>query len=160
MKNEISRGAEVYSEDVFQVLVDYEISRSIRYPTPLSMLHIQITHTPMNEKTFHAAPMIFTTALNGHLRSVDIPSGAGNNYKVLLPTTSESGLRSVCDRLLSIFRNKFNTQDGNSIAFSLNIGGATHPGGESLAHQWLQDKAESALRQSIQKGPNTYLIIL
>jgi hypothetical protein len=160
MKNEISRGAEVYSEDVFQVLIDYEISRSIRYPTPLGMLQIQITHTPMNEKTILVASTVFTTALNGHLRSVDIPSGKRNNYKVLLPTTTESGLRTVCERLLSIFRNKFNTPDGNSIAFSLNIGGASHPGGESLSRVLLQEKSETSLKQSLLKGPNTYSIIL
>ncbi len=32
MKNELSRGDEVYGNDVFQILLEYEVSRSVRYP--------------------------------------------------------------------------------------------------------------------------------
>jgi hypothetical protein len=158
MKNELSRGDEVYSDDVFQILLEYEVSRSIRYPTPLGILHIEMTPAGSDEATLRAAPKIFTTALNAHLRSVDIPSGSGRDYKILLPTSNEAGLRSICERLISVFRNKFNTQSGNSVAFSLNIGAASHAGGESLTRELLLQKAEAALKQSKSKGPNTFAI--
>ncbi len=160
MKNELSRGDEVYNDDVFQILLEYEVSRSIRYPTPLGILHIEIIPAGPNENTLSIAPRIFTSALNTHLRSVDIPSGSGCDYKVLLPTASEAGVRSVCERLLFVFRNKFSTPDGSSIAFSLNIGGAVHPGGASLTRELLLEKAQAALKQSKLKGPNTFAILL
>ena len=142
MKNELSRGDEVYSNDVFQILLEYEVSRSVRYPTPLGILHIEMT----------------PAGLNGHLRSVDIPSGSGRDYKILLPTTNESGLRSVCERLIHVFKSKFNSEDGHSVAFSVNIGAATHAGGESLTRELLLQKADAALKQSKSKGPNTFVI--
>jgi hypothetical protein len=160
MKNELSRGDEVYSDDVFQILLEYEVSRSVRYPTPLGILHIEMTPAGPNETTLRIAPRIFTAALNTHLRSVDIPSGSGRDYKVLLPTANETGMRSVCERLLYVFRNKFNTPDGNSIAFSLNIGAAAHAGGPTLTRELLLEKAQTALKQSKSKGPNTFAILL
>src|SRR5688572_20584810 len=126
MKNELSRGDEIYSDDVFQILLEYEVSRSVRYPTPLGILHIEMTPAGPNETTLQTAPKIFMKALNTHLRSVDIPSGSGRDYRILLPSASEAGMRSVCERLLNVFRSKFNTPDGGSIAFSLNIGAAAH----------------------------------
>jgi len=158
MKNELSRGDEVYGNDVFQILLEYEVSRSVRYPTPLGILHIEMTPAGSDEATLHTAPKIFTAALNAHLRSVDIPSGSGRVYKILLPTTNETGLKSVCERLLSVFKNKFNTQSGNSVAFSLNIGATSHAGGETLTRELLLNNAEAALKQSKSKGSNTFAI--
>ena len=160
MKNELSRGNEVYSDDVFQVLMEYEISRSVRYPSPLALLHIEMTPAAgQEEATLREAPKIFTAALNTHLRSVDIPSGAGREYKVLLPAANEIGVRTVCERLISVFRNKFTTPSGNSIAFSLNIGAAAHAGGETLTGQVLLAKAQNALKQAKLKGPNTFVLL-
>ena len=158
MKSEVSRGDEVYTEDVFEVLLEYEISRTNRYPSPLSLLYIEIAPSGLKDASLGGASKVFTSALNRHLRSVDIPSGSGNEYKVLLPTTSSNGLRSVCERLLSIFKSKFNAPDGSSIAFSLNIGAASHVGGKSLTREYLFENAQSALKKSKLKGPNTYVI--
>lgn len=157
MKKEISRGNEIYGEDVFQILTEYEISRPNRYPAPLTMLHIEITPSALDKGTLRAAPKLFASALNAHLRSVDIPSGMEHNYWVLLPTTDASGARAVCERLLSVFRNKFDTREGNSIFFSLNIGAATHQGGPPLTSEILFKQAESALKKSKTKGANTYV---
>lgn len=159
MRKIASRGEEIYNSDVFDVLVQYEISRSKRYPTPMALLQIEMLSAASNDEALRAAPGIFTSTLNIHLRSVDIPSMAGNSFKILLPTTNEKGLRSVCERLLSVFRNKFNTTSGSSIAFSLQIGAASHNGGPTLSTEDLFQKAEEALKQSKLKGPNTFVVI-
>jgi hypothetical protein len=160
MNGDRSRGDEVYSDDVFQILLEYEVSRSVRYPTPLGIVHIEMTPAGSNETALQFASRIFTSALNTHLRSVDIPSGTGREYRILLPTANEAGLRSVCERLLFVFKNKFNTPDGSSIAFSLNIGAAAHPGGTSLTRELLLSKAREALKQSKAKGPNTFTLLM
>ena len=159
MTKELSRGSEVYTDEVFQILAEYEISRSIRYPTPVGMLTIEMIPTGHDEKSLRAAPKIFTATLNAHLRSVDIPSVIGREYRVLLPTTSEHGTRSLCERLISVFRNKLSAEDGSSIAFSLNIGGVSHGGGDSLSYQSLLEKSANALKQSKLKGPNTFVVL-
>jgi hypothetical protein len=159
MKNDLSRGDEVYSLEVFLVLVEYEVSRSIRYPTPVGLIEIEMTPTGLDEKSLRAASKTFTSALNSHLRSVDIPCGQGRNFKILLPTANEAGIRSVCERLLSVFRNKFNTPEGGSLAFSVNLGAVSHPGGDTLSREYLLAQAAEALRLAKLKGPNTFTLI-
>lgn len=159
MRKVTSRGEEIYNSDVFDVLVQYEVSRSKRYPTPMALLQIEMTSSASNEEAQQAAPAIFTTTLNTHLRSVDVPSVVGNSFRILLPTTNETGLRSVCERLLSVFKNKFNTPNGSSIAFSLNIGATSHIGGPTLSTEGIFQKADEALKQSKLKGANTFVVI-
>lgn len=160
MKKITSRGEELYSNDVFQVLVQYEITRSQRYPSPLGLIQIEMTPTALNESGLLHATAIFTTKLNAHLRSVDIPSmGVGNVFNVLLPTTDEAGTRTVCERLLSIFKSKISGNNGDVVAFSLHIGATCHSGGESLSSESFFQKAGEALKQSQLKGSNTYVLI-
>ena len=153
-----SRGEDVYSSDVFEVLFKYELTRIKRNPAPLALLKIEITPTTTNEETLAAAPTVFMTALNTHLRSVDIPSTAGKGFRVLLPSTDEAGTRIVCERLLSVFRSKFETKTG-SVAFTLQIGATVHGPNPSLSMEDIFQKADDALKQSRLKGPNTFIVI-
>lgn len=155
MRKLMSRGEEVYSSDVFEILFDYEVSRSQRYPMPLSLLQIETTPSAVSEEALQKAPSIFTARINSHIRSVDIPTMVGNRLYVLLPTTDEAGTRTVCERLVSIFKNKVD----DSLAFSLQIGASSHSGGSSLTGEFLKQKADEALTQSKLKGPHTYVLI-
>lgn len=155
MRKLMSRGEEVYSSDVFEILFEYEISRSQRYPTPISLLQIETTPSAISEESLQNASAIFTTKINSHIRSVDIPSMISNHLYILLPTTNEAGARTVCERLVSIFKNKVD----DSLAFSLQIGASSHSGGSSLTGELLKQKADDALIQSKLKGPHTYVLI-
>jgi hypothetical protein len=154
-----SRGDELYAEDVFQVLLEYEISRSIRYPSPLSMIFIEFGASGYGSAEPGNTSTVFARALNRHLRSVDIPSGTGNQIKILLPTTAANGLRAVCERLLSVFKNELSSPDGSPIAFSLNLGAVSHAGGKSISREFLLENAALALEQSKLKGPNTFALL-
>jgi len=157
MKKITTRDDEVYSSDVFEILFDYEITRTKRNPAPLALMQIEITSTTSNEESLKSAPIIFIRALNSHLRSVDIPSKAGNDFRILLPTTDEPGARTVCERLLSIFKNKFDTPRG-PVAFTLQIGATICPAGTDISMSDVTEKAKEALKQSKLKGPNTFVI--
>jgi GGDEF domain-containing protein len=156
MRKMASHDEEVYSSDVFRVLADYEISRSARYPNPLGLLHIDMAPIASNEDALRAASSVFKSALNAHLRSVDITSAAGSEYRILLPSTNSTGTQTVCDRLISVFKNKFETEFG-TVAFSIHIGATSHNGGPSLTSEGLFLYAEMALKESKLKGPNTYV---
>lgn len=106
-----------------------------------------------------AAPGIFSSELNAHLRSVDIPSKKGNMFTLLLPNSDKHGAQIVCERLLSVFKNKFETSEGSSVTFSLYIGTTTHIGGPTISSEEVLQKAEEALKQSRLKGANTYIIL-
>jgi diguanylate cyclase (GGDEF)-like protein len=158
MRDQRSNLDEVYDDEVFQVLLDYEVTRSKRYPTHISLVHIEFVPSG-NDKALRFASKVFATAINSHMRSADIPSAKGNEFKILMPATSENGLHSICERLISVFKNSFTTKEGQSIAFSINVGGVSHPGGESLSRSSFLESAQNALKQSKQKGPNTYIIL-
>lgn len=158
MRKMMSRGEEVYSTDVFEILFDYEITRTRRTPAPLAMLHIEMSPTTSNEETRKNAQVVFVSALNTHLRSVDIPSSAGRDFRVLLPTTDESGTRTVCERLLSVFKNSFDTPTG-PVAFTIQIGAAVCPSGVEQTMEEISQRAREAVKQSRLKGPNTFVIV-
>ncbi|MBK8417580.1 diguanylate cyclase [Candidatus Villigracilis saccharophilus] len=158
MRKTAIHDSEVYSSDVFRILAEYEISRSARYPSPMGMLQIEMTPNASNADALRAAPAVFISALNAHLRSVDITSADGSEFKVLLPTTNSTGTETVCERLLSVFKNKYETNFG-SVSFSLHIGATSHNGGPSLTTAGIFQNVEAALKQSKLKGPNTYVMI-
>ncbi len=153
MRKIVSRGEEVYSPEVFEILLQYEVSRSQRYPAPLTLIQIEASPTALSNEAREKAFSIFTTKINVHIRSVDIPSIMGNRIRVLFPTTDSAGARVICDRLLSIFKNKID----DAIVFSLQIGACSHSGGPSLTSEILLQNSETALAQSKLKGPNTFV---
>ena len=146
---------QLYSGEVFQILMDYEIIRTIRYPTPLSLIYLEMTPHASDGETPPSASSIFETAFNSHLRSVDIPARHGTGYLILLPATNEAGARTVCERLLAIFEKEFETKEGKSIKFSIQIGAASHNGGPTLMKETLLQAAETGFQQSRLKGANT-----
>lgn len=158
MRKTAIHDSEVYSSDVFRILAEYEISRSARYPSPIGMLQIEMTPNASNADALRAAPTVFISALNAHLRSVDITSADGSEFKVLLPTTNTAGTETVCERLLSVFKNKYETNFG-SVSFSLHIGAISHNGGPSLTIADIFQNVETALKQSKLKGPHTFVMI-
>jgi diguanylate cyclase (GGDEF)-like protein len=159
MKKIASLNEDMYNSDVFQILLEYEISRSKRYPSPLSLLQIEMTPFALTAEALSAAPIIFSSALNVHLRSVDIPSKTGNVFMLLLPNSDKHGAQAVCERILSVFKNKFETPEGNSVTFSLHIGATTHAGGPTLTNENIRQKAGEALQQSKLKGANTFVFL-
>ena len=159
MKKITSLKEDVYNNDVFKILLDYEVSRSKRYPSPLSLLQIEMTPSALTAEALSAASGIFSSVLNAHLRSVDIPSKAGNMFMLLLPNSDKHGAQAVCERLLSVFKNKFETPDGNSVTFSLHIGVTTHAGGATISTASFLQKTEEALKQSKLKGANTFVFL-
>jgi hypothetical protein len=159
MKKIDSLNGDMYNSDVFQILFDYEISRSKRYPSPLALIQLEMTPTASSSEALSTAPGIFSAALNTHLRSVDIPSKAGNIFTLLLPNSDKHGAQAVCERLLSVFKNKFETPDGSSIVFSLQLGATTHTGGADITSEGVLRKTAEALKQSKLKGANTYVFL-
>jgi GGDEF domain-containing protein len=150
---------DVYNIDVFQILLTYEIARSKRYAAPMTLIQIEMKPTAFVPEALKAAPLIFSSALNTHLRSADIPARSGNLFTLLLPNSDRHGAMAVCERLLSVFKSKFEDSAGNSITFTLNMGVTTHSGGETLSKEVILEKAGEALKQSLQKGPNTYVYV-
>jgi GGDEF domain-containing protein len=158
MNTKLSVLGSIYTEEVFKVILDYEIARAKRYPTPIALICIEIIPKSMDRETLQAASNLFVSALNNHIRSADIPCVNGKEIRIMLPATNRSGLISTCERILSIFKQEFETEDGHKIVFDLYLGGTAQEGGENLSQSKLLENGLSALRTTKNQGINTYFI--
>ena len=156
MKRDLSRGTELYSREVFQILLDYEVNRSQRYPSPLSLLDMVLLPGQQTTAVQEALDATIPAILNTHLRSADIPAKTSNQYLVLLPTTDESGGRAASERLLSLFKGLLQAESGVTFSVSAFIGISSHPGGLDLSGDILLQQASAALTHARQQGISTY----
>jgi PleD family two-component response regulator len=158
MKRDSSNNIQLYNRDVFEVLLEYEMNRSQRYPSPICLLNILISpgrQTTENQQTMDAE---ISAQLNSHLRSADIPAKIGDQYLVLLPTTDERGGRAVSERILSVFKGLLRSEAGITFSVSVFIGLAFHPGGADLSSAILNQQAASALKHAHHQGLPTYTV--
>jgi GGDEF domain-containing protein len=125
----------------------------------MSLLCVEILPAAENPDTLNAASNLFASALKMHMRSADIPCVNGREFKILLPATNQNGLNPTCMRMLSVFKNSFEVEDGSTISFSLYIGGTAHDGNETLSRDVLLEKGQAALLLAKQKGINSYVIL-
>jgi GGDEF domain-containing protein len=146
MKKKALPGTQLYSKDVFHILMDYQIVHTIRYQTPLSLIYLEMKSHVLGGKTSRSISSTFEVALNSRLRSVDIPTRYGKGYLILLPMTNEAGVRTVRERLLGIFEKEFKTKEGKLVKFSLQIGVASHNGGPTLMKETLLKTAKLDLQ--------------
>jgi GGDEF domain-containing protein len=158
MKRDSSNNIQLYNREVFEVLLEYEMNRSQRYPSPICLLNILIIpgqQIPKDRQTIDAE---ISAQLNSHLRSADIPAKIGDQYLVLLPTTDERGGRTVCERILSVFKGLLRSETGTTFSASVFIGLAFHPSGTDLSSTILIQQAASALKHAHQQGLPTYTV--
>jgi PleD family two-component response regulator len=156
MKIDPSNEIQLYNREVFEVLLEYEINRSQRYPSPISLLNVLIIPSQQAPKSQQTMDAEISAQLNSHLRSADIPTKLGDQYLILLPTTDERGGRSVCERILSVFKGLLRSETGAMFSVSVFIGIAFHPGGADLSSAILKQQAASALKHAHQQGLSTY----
>ena len=159
-KEGITAPLELYSRDVFQVLLEYELNRVRRYPASLTLLNIQVKIEPNRPEVLAGAERAITGIFNTHLRGADIPSKSGNEYLILLPTTDENGGRIVCERLLSLFKKQFQTETGNMFSLTAYIGMACLEGGSSVSGAMLTSQATRALANARAQGLSTYSVFV
>lgn len=156
MLPETAARPEIYDESVFKLLLDYEVARSRRYASPLSLLRIGLAlSNPVSEETVNA-PIALAQILNSRLRRADIPARIGDEFVVLLPNTNEINARTVCERLLRITVGTQRLNSGATTRVTICIGLASHSGGPTLSGERLMYEAEAALKQARAMGPQTY----
>jgi GGDEF domain-containing protein len=158
MKKDPSNEIQLYNREVFDVLMEYEITRSQRYPNRICLMNILIIPDPLAAESQQAMDVEISAQLNLHLRSADIPAKIEDHYLVLLPTTDERGGRAVCERILSVFKGLLRSEAGTTFSVSVFIGLSFHPGGTDLSSAILKQQASSALKHAHQQGLPTYTV--
>lgn len=156
MLSESDPRSEVYDENVFRFLMEYEVTRSQRYTSPLSLLRIRLALINPTSVETSNAPVALAHILNNRLRRADIPGRIGDDFVVLLPNTTLLNARTVCERLLRITVGTQRINSGIATRATICIGLASHSGGPTLNAERLLYEAEAALKQALAAGPQTY----
>ncbi len=156
MLSQPSPRPEIYDETVFKLLMEYELARSQRYVTPVSLLRIGLALINPSESEIQSAPSALASMLNMRLRGADIPARIGDEFAVLLPNTNESSSRAVCERLLRITLGTQHTPLGFSTRVTICIGATSRNGSQPSTASQLMQESEAALKIARARGPQTY----
>ncbi|MGC8856286.1 MAG: GGDEF domain-containing protein [Anaerolineae bacterium] len=156
-KRKLATETSLYTRDVFQVLFEYEVSRSLRYPSPLTLLCISLETEGQSPESLQQARQALIEILEQHLRASDIPAYYGDDFVVLLPGTDELGGRAVAERILGRFRTtqKFTTE--RLTRMNVYIGLACRESGSSISAEQLLAEAMVAMNEARMRKSFTYL---
>lgn len=124
----------------FEDLFDYELSRSGRYDTDFSLIHVRIANfTELNRVYGHFTASCLVTeigkVIRQNIRSVDRGFHYGvDEYMVLLPNTPRSGAETMAAKLEARIRSfSFFSVKGDSVEVEPSIGIAAFPGDGTTA---------------------------
>jgi diguanylate cyclase (GGDEF)-like protein len=146
----------LYTRHVFGMILNHEIVRTHRYPSPFVLLRISMDHdNPPNTEMLGSAKQCVAHFLFTNLRQVDVPARYGEDYLVLLPATNESGGTAVGKRLLQQLQCEYLTQEGENQSLGIHIGMAAHSGGPTAEAEAILVQASRALEEARQRGLNS-----
>lgn len=147
----------IFTQDVFEVLINYEISRVQRYPSPLALLHIALASGGFSADLQKKSRDALTNLLNRTLRVSDVPAHLGEEFLVLLPATDEIGARAVADRILGHFRTTQNLATGRLQTLNAYIGVTCRGAGTASSAQELMAEASVAMNEARAQQSPRYL---
>lgn len=149
----------LYNYDVFEILLDYEVARIKRYPSPIALLHMALATNEYPGELEKQAREALRGLLNRTLRVSDVPCQYQNEYLILLPATDEAGGRSVAERLLASFRTTQSaTIERRSKRQNAYLGLTSQSGRTTLTAQQLLAEAAVAMNYARQEKSYTYIV--
>ena len=139
---------ELFPPEVFKTLLKHEVNKSRRYGDSLTLIHLAVETDPATLEALHSAEVFIINVLNIHLRDTDIPCKQGNEFLILMPSTSAPGARTACERLKKLATIEQQTYDKVSFALSTFIGLATMPVDHLMSSEELAENASKALHHA------------
>lgn len=157
-KRQLAGETGLYTFEVFEVLLDYEISRIKRYPSPLTLMHIALSTESMSPEFKKQALEAMTNLLNRTLRVSDVPTHYHEEFLVLLPATDEEGGRAVAERTLGHYRTTQSLATGRlSPKRNAYLGITTQNGSSILSGQQIMAEAAVAMNEARLRKSFTYV---
>jgi GGDEF domain-containing protein len=157
-RRQLASDTGLYTFEVFDVLLNYEISRVKRYPSPLTLIHIALATESMAPEFKKQALEAMTNLLNRTLRVSDVPTHYHEEFLVLLPATDEIGGRSVAERILGHYRTTQSLATGRlSPKRNAYLGITTQNGSNILSSQPLMAEAAVAMNEARLQKSYTYI---
>ena len=149
----------IYTSSVFTILLNHEVARSKRYPSPLSILLFSVCKpAPLAMEIRESVELSVTQVLKTKLRQTDISSQYGEDFLVLLTNTDISGAKIAAARLLTSLNTMIFPQENQPVEIGVCLGLASHPGGASISSDFLLKQVTQANREARSKGPGTLIV--
>src|SRR5215204_1419079 len=118
---------ELYTIEAFKILLEHEVHKSHRYGDSLTLVDLIVEAEPASPETQHSAEIFAISALNIHLRNVDIPCKQSNEFLILMPATGSPGARTACERLKKRMASIPQAEETAAFKLSVFVGMATLP---------------------------------
>ncbi len=146
----------LYPQKMLESLLDGELLRARRYPSPIALLYIGLcfVESPSPE-IMESAHSYLTNILLTGLREVDMPGYYQGNYLIVMPESDAGGARKAAQRLVEEFHGKRVTRELKEFGVSICAGVAFHPGGDEITADEMLSRASSALWEAHRRGPRT-----
>lgn len=148
----------LYNARHFHELLEYEIDRSRRYRSQVSLLFFDLDHfKSVNDRHGHlvGSRMISEVGrlVQRHIRSSDRAARyGGDEYVIILPNTGKEGSLAVANNLLNRLRSyPFLTDNNEQIAITASFGATTFPD-DAVDRTELIRAADSAMYLAKEEG--------
>lgn len=157
-RRQLATDTGLFTYDVFEVLLNYEIARIKRYPSPITLLHLTLFSKEDGKERRIQAHEAMTSLLNRTLRVSDVPAHYHDEFLVLLPSTDEVGGRAVAERLLASYRTTQSMTTGRvSSRREAFLGLTSQNGGSVLSAPQLLAEAAVAMNEARLRQSYTYV---
>lgn len=134
----------MFPPDVFQMLLDHEVSKSQRYGDSLTLVELLFEADPAHPESRGDAELFVIEVLTHQLREADIPCALADRFCILMPATSAPGARTACERV----RRFLHPENGAPVALSVFMGMASMPMDHSISGDELMQHASLALKHA------------
>ena len=148
MHRDSARKIELFSPEVFKILLDHEVNKSRRYGDSLTLIDLLIETDPSDLETLHNAEALAIKLFDLQLRDSDIPCQRENEFIILMPSTSAPGARTACERIRKLMDTEYQTTVGTPFKLVTFMGMAAMPLDHSLSSDDLSKNAAQALQHA------------
>jgi GGDEF domain-containing protein len=157
-RRQLATDSGLFSYDVFEVLLNYEVARIKRYPSPITLMHLSLAADKVTVEFRRQAHEAMTSLLNRTLRVSDVPAHYHDEFLILLPATDDAGAQAVAERLLASYRTTQSLSTGRlSNKRNAYLGLTSQNGGSVLSAQQLQAEAAAAMNDARLRKSYTFV---
>jgi len=143
----------LYTPSVFSILLNHEVARSKRYPSPLSILQFSTCQpAPLSEEIRETIEKMVAQVLKTKLRQTDISSQSKDGYLVLFTNTDGTGANIATNRLLENFLVPILNNQNKPVEVGFCAGLVSHPGGPQVSADHLLKQATFVHQEARTKG--------